>query len=231
VDKTKLLLIDDDIELCDLLMNFLSKEEFTVTAIHDGLEGVTAALEGGYDIIILDVMLPSMNGFEVLRKIQATINTPVLMLTAKGEEVDRIIGLEIGADDYLAKPYSPRELVARLRAILRRSQKYQEPNDKHYQYANIVLNTDTHELYVSEELVPLTQTEYLVLETLLNAAGKVVTKEELSEQALGRKLELYDRSLDMHISHLRSKIGSMEDGNPRIKTVRGVGYLFVVDNA
>lgn len=225
--NTNLLLIDDDRELCELLTVYLAKEQFAVTAIHDGLAGAEAAITGSYDIIILDVMLPTMNGYDVLRRIQAKINTPILMLTAKGDEVDRVIGLEIGADDYLPKPHSPRELTARLRAILRRSATFNTMSDHRYHYGDVELNTGSRALTVAGTVIAITQTEYLVLEALMKSVDKVVTKEILSEYALGRELALYDRSLDMHISHLRSKIGQKKDSQNPIKTIRGVGYMFV----
>ena len=222
-----ILIIDDDEELCELLTAFLTKEHFTVTSVHDGRVGLENALANQYDIILLDVMLPSMNGLEVLRELQAHSQTPVLMLTARGDEVDRVVGLEIGADDYLAKPCSPRELVARLRAILRRverSHSKAEDVPEQIRIGEFVMDFNLRTVTVAGEAIRLTVTEFDVLACLCREKNKVLSKEVLYEKALGRSIELYDRSLDMHISHLRTKLGQYRQ-SLEIKTARGVGYL------
>ncbi|MFN3234165.1 MAG: response regulator [Gammaproteobacteria bacterium] len=224
--KIKLLLIDDDVELCELLNEYLTQEDFEVTLVHDGKEGLESARKKEHDIIVLDVMLPSMNGFEVLKHIQKETKTPVLMLTAKGDEVDRVVGLEIGADDYLPKPCSPRELVARLRAILRRMQIPDQKDLKELAIGAVKINLNTREVSVNSTSIELTNSEYCILLLLMRNAGKVLDKEKISEDALGKELTPFDRSLDMHVSNLRSKIGDLNSGEYYIKTIRGVGYLF-----
>ena len=203
-----------------MLSEYLQMESFTVDSIHDGIAGFQQALSQSYDAIILDVMLPSADGFTVLRKIREHSQTPVLMLTAKGDDIDRIVGLEMGADDYLPKPCNPRELVARLRAILRRTQA---------NIPNTLLKSGQLEIHPSSRLarfadntLSLTSTEYNLLEVLIKNKGTVVTKQTLSEKALGRTLTRYDRSIDMHLSKLRQKLGDSEQ--QIIQTVRGVGY-------
>jgi len=221
------LLIDDDIEFCDLLTEYLSGEGFFITVAHDGQSGVEKALESDYDIIILDVMLPKLNGFDALKKIKARTNIPVLMFTAKGEEIDQVIGLEIGADDYLPKPCSPRLLVARLKAILRRSTEQENTATEIVTFTadNIIIHHDKRFALLDGEPLELTNSEYNILLCLVTNKNKVVTKDELCEQGLKRKIEAFDRSVDMHISHLRNKIGKTTSGLPRIKTIRGIGYL------
>lgn len=216
-----ILIIDDDIELCDMLAEYLETEGFLVDQAHDGRAGVTQGVDNKYEAIILDVMMPKMDGFSVLRELRQHVATPVLMLTAKGEDIDRIVGLEMGADDYLPKPCNPRELVARLKAILRRT--HYTPQVK--TTINVgdleVLPTARQASYQSEVLA-LTSSEYNLLEVLAQHAGNVVNKETLSEQALGKKLTAYDRSIDMHMSKLRQKLG--DDSQTLIQTVRGIGY-------
>jgi two-component system response regulator CpxR len=222
-----LLMIDDDKELCDLLSPLLIKEHFKVTSFQDGHAGLQEALAHPYDIIVLDVMLPSMNGFEVLRELQARTETPVLMLTARGDEVDKVVGLEIGADDYLAKPCSPRELIARLRAILRRVEKSRAKvaeGSAQLKVSDLVLDFNLRTVTVAGNLLRLTVTEFDILACLCRDTNKVISKEVLYEKALGRPIELYDRSLDMHVSHLRAKLSHYPHA-PEIKTVRGIGYL------
>lgn len=229
----QILLADDDIELCEMLAEYLSPEGFTVDAAHDGKTALQKATTTDYDVIILDVMMPQLNGFEVLRQLRSTNDTPVLMLTARGEDVDRIVGLEMGADDYLPKPCNPRELVARVRAILRRTETRKDSNDSTPEKSSIVqvddleLHTGSRSVTCRGESVVLTSTEYSVLEVLVNEAGNVVTKEHVSEKALGRELTRYDRSIDMHVSNLRKKLGPGRDGKTRIQTIRGIGYLYV----
>lgn len=222
---SKVLIIDDDRDFVDLLQQYLDTEGFAVTGAHDGDTGIKKALNQEFDAIILDVMLPRRNGFQVLKLLREHLDTPVLMLTARGDDIDRIVGLEIGADDYLAKPCNPRELVARLRAILRRTQK--TPAQKPIiQHSNIRLDCSKRESTIAGEPLELTNAEYNILEILMKSPGQAFSKEELTEYALGRKHTAYDRSIDVHISNLRSKLGSNPKGEDWIKTVRGFGYSF-----
>lgn len=221
------LLIDDDTEFCDLLTEYLSGEGFIITVAHDGQSGAEKAIASNYDIIILDVMLPKLNGFDALKKIKAKTNTPVLMFTAKGEEIDQVIGLEIGADDYLPKPCSPRLLVARLKAILRRVTDQENSSTEIVTFIadDIVIHVDKHFALLAGKPLELTNSEYNILLCLVKNKNKVVTKDELCEKGLNRKIEVFDRSVDMHISHLRNKVGKMPNGSARIRTIRGIGYL------
>jgi DNA-binding response OmpR family regulator len=220
------LLVDDDRELCQMLTEYLEAEHFDVTAVHDGGDALAALKLGEFQLVILDVMLPSVGGFDVLRKLGASYATPILMLTARGDDVDRIVGLELGADDYLSKPFNPRELVARMRAILRRathrSARGGAPDE--LSVGRIVLNTGTRQVRVAEAQVQLTGAEFRVLELLMRSAGQVISREAMTEQALGRKLVPYDRSIDTHISNLRRKLDLEMGKNPEIKNVRGSGY-------
>jgi len=220
-----LLLIDDDIELCEMLAEYLESENFTVTTAHDGLTGLNlarAANTKNYDAIILDVMLPEMDGFSVLRELRQSIATPVLMLTAKGDDIDRIIGLEMGADDYLPKPCNPRELVARIKAILRRTQSEAPQTLGVIKVGELEIKPSARKAIYQSVQLSLTSSEYNLLEVLAKNTGQVVNKETLSEQALGKKLTDYDRSIDMHLSKLRQKLG--DDSQQLIQTVRGRGY-------
>jgi len=219
---TRLLLIDDDIELCAMLAEYLAPEGFTVQAAHDGETGARAALEGDFEAVILDVMMPRMNGIDALRRIRAASAIPVLMLTAKGDDVDRIVGLELGADDYLPKPFNPRELVARLRAILRRG--IVTPGGALLHAGPLTVRPAERTADWRGQTLDLTSTEYNLLEVLARHAGRVVSKADLSEQALGRELTRFDRSIDMHMSKLRNKLGTLDGERSPILTVRGVGY-------
>ncbi len=227
----KILIIDDDEELCDLVSEYLGVEGFETEAVHDGEKGLERAGSGDYDMAVLDVMLPKMNGFEVLRSLRRDSNLPILMLTARGDDMERIVGLEIGADDYLAKPFNPRELVARLKAILRRvndgRQNGEDPAEK-IEIDDLELSTSSRSVKLSGEEVNLTSVEFDLLRALLKDAGTVIRKEDLSENVLDRKLSPFDRSLDMHISNLRKKLGLRADGSERIKTIRSVGYIYTV---
>jgi len=223
------LIIDDDEELTELVSEYLSAEGFEVEAVHSGDEGLGRAKNGGYDLAVLDVMLPGMNGFEVLRNLREVSSLPVLMLTARGDDNERIVGLEIGADDYLPKPFNPRELLARLRAILRRVEgSVHEGLPERLSVDDVELVTAARSVTVGGEPVTLTSLEFDLLAALLNEAGKTVRKEDLSEKVLERKLSPYDRSLDMHISNLRKKLGLRADGSERIKTIRSAGYIYTV---
>lgn len=227
---SKVLIIDDDEELCDLVSEYLTVEGFETEAVHDGVAGLQKAKAGGYDMAILDVMLPKMNGFDVLRNLRKESMLPVLMLTARGDDMERIVGLEIGADDYLPKPFNPRELVARLRAILRRasSEESDIAHGEKLTVDDVEISTSARSARLRGEELPLTSVEFDLLVALLRQAGSVIKKEDLSEKVLERELSPYDRSLDMHISNLRKKLGPREDGSERIKTVRSVGYIYTV---
>lgn len=218
----RLLLIDDDAELCGLLSEFLTPEGFTVECAHEGKRGLELALSGGHDLVILDVMLPGLDGFEILRRLRPQSRVPVLMLTARGEDMDRIAGLEMGADDYLAKPFNPRELVARIRAILRRLA--QPPSREGPLEVNGVrIDPGTREVWANGQKIELTTFEFDILELLMRTAGKVLSRDDLMEHLYNRKATAFDRSIDMHISHLRKKL---ETDRPLIKTIRGSGYQF-----
>src|SRR5579863_9363887 len=225
----RILVIDDDVELCHLVGEYLGAEGFTVECVHDGESGLKKATAGEYLLAVLDVMLPGINGFEVLRRIRATSRLPVLLLTARGEDVDRIVGLEIGADDYLPKPFNPRELVARIRAILRRTQ--EEKNDEKripemLRVGDVELDPATRTVREKGKPIELTSVEFNLLQVLLQEAGRVVTREFLVDAVLSRKFSPFDRSIDMHVSKIRKKLGDSDNGSDHIKTVRGVGYIF-----
>ncbi|HEV7701776.1 MAG TPA: response regulator [Pyrinomonadaceae bacterium] len=225
----RILIIDDDEELCDLVSEYLTVEGFEVESVNDGEAGLARALEGEHDMVILDVMLPKMNGFDVLRNLRLDSKLPVIMLTARGDDMERIVGLEIGADDYLAKPFNPRELAARLRAILRRSALPETASgNEAIEVDGIKLSPASRGATLEGTELNLTSVEFGLLHELLKDAGKIVKKEDLSESVLERKLSPYDRSLDMHISNLRKKIGTRPDGTERIKTIRSVGYIYTL---
>ncbi len=224
----RVLLVDDDAELTDLLREYLQREGFDTEAAHDGESGVARALSERFDLIVLDVMMPKLDGVEALRRIRAASQVPVLMLTARGDDVDRIVGLELGADDYVPKPCMPRELVARVRAILRRAR----PADAESAEGPVVtgplqLWPGTRRASWNGTPLSLTSTEFNLLEVLARHAGRVVDKSELSQQAMGRTLARFDRSIDVHVSSLRQKLGSRADGSSWIETVRGKGYQLV----
>jgi DNA-binding response OmpR family regulator len=225
---SRILLADDDVELSEMLTQYLGAEGFTIDAAHDGETALAKAQAGNYDLVILDVMMPRMNGLDVLRALRLKSLIPVLMLTARGEDVDSIVGLELGADDYLAKPCNPRVLVARVRAILRRTEAAGPAGGEAQNLAlgDVEIHMGTRSVLCRGQPVAMTSTEYSVLEILMSEAGHVVSKANLSERALGRKLTRYDRSLDMHVSSLRKKLGPLDDGQERIKTVRGIGYQY-----
>lgn len=219
----RILVIDDDVELCSLLTEFLRSQGFEVSCAHDGKRGLEEALRAGPDLVVLDVMLPGIDGFEVLRRLRPLSRMPVLMLTARGEDVDRIVGLELGADDYLPKPFNPRELSARIRAILRRLEPRPPSTEARLDVAGVVLDPASREVFRHGKRVDLTTFEFDVLEQLMRAAGRVLSRDALMESLYQRKATPFDRSIDMHISHLRKKL---EAGDDLIKTVRGVGYQF-----
>ena len=223
----RLLIADDDVELCSLLRQYFDMEGMHLEAVHDGNAVVPALEKTGFDLLILDIMLPGQQGLDVLRQVRRTNTIPVLMLTARGEELDRIIGLELGADDYLPKPSSPRELVARVRSILRRSQITREDSasPSTLRVADLELHPSTRQVVCGGQKVVLTGAEFSVLQELLRTPGQIIDKGDLFQRALGRRLAAFDRSLDMHISNLRKKLGPHPDGEMRIVAVRGVGYV------
>jgi len=226
----RILIIDDDFELCSLVTEYLAAEGFRVESVHDGETGLERASAGHYLLVVLDVMLPGISGFDVLRRLRATSRIPVLLLTARGEDVDRIVGLEIGADDYLPKPFNPRELVARIRAILRRSaadpKSLGSPRPPEIlRVGDIELDPATRTVRHAGEPVELTSVEFNLLEVLLHEAGRVVTREQLVSAVLSRKFSPFDRSIDMHVSKVRKKLGDLNGDEEHIKTVRGVGYI------
>ena len=227
----RILVIDDDLDLSELLAKYLRREGFDVDRVHEGDTGADRALSGDYALIVLDVMLPGLNGFDVLSSIRRKSSVPVLMLTARGDDVDRIVGLEMGADDYLAKPFNPRELIARIRAILRRArlepaEVAAPPAPERLTVGDVELDKGTRMVTRSGEPLMLTTVEFDLLESLMRAAGQIVSREELVKSILGRNFTPYDRSIDTHVSNLRKKLGHYLDGIERIKTIRGIGYIY-----
>jgi DNA-binding response OmpR family regulator len=222
----RILIVDDDVELCGLLAERLSSEKFVIEAVHDGLRGLERALSQEHALIVLDLMLPHMGGLDVLRRLRAQSPVPVLILTARGEDSERILGLEIGADDYLPKPFNPRELIARIRAILRRANRVTSATSP-LVVGDIRLDPAAREAWLNGAPLNLTSVEFTLLETLLLNAGRIVTREHLTETVLGRKLGSFDRVIDVHVSNVRKKLGPTQEGE-WIKAVRGSGYLFVV---
>jgi two-component system response regulator CpxR len=231
--EARILLVDDDRELCQMLTEYLDAEHFEVQSVHDGAAALALLRTAAFEIMILDVMLPGVSGFDVLRDLGAAHTTPILMLTARGDDIDRIVGLELGADDYLSKPFNPRELVARIRAILRRASSRAArgaPPDV-LVVGPVALNMGSHQVRVHERPIVVTGAEFRVLELLMRSAGQVISRESLTEQALGRKLVAYDRSIDTHISNLRRKLQLPAGTNPEIKNVRGSGYTLTLTHA
>lgn len=226
---TRLLVIDDDRELCDLVREYLEGDGFEVEMRFDGDAGLARILADPPDLVVLDVMLPGKNGFDVLREVRARSSLPVVMLTARGEDIDRIVGLELGADDYLGKPFNPRELAARVRAVLRRAGGGEGSGTAMavYRVEDLLLDSGTRIARLGGGEVALTGVEFSLLERLVRAAGRVVSRDDLSREVLGRRPSSFDRSLDVHMSSIRRKLGSAPGGGERIKTVRGVGYQYV----
>ncbi len=225
---SKLLLVDDDQDLCALLKEYMETEGFDVSLAHNGSDGVKMVTNNDFDAIVLDVMMPIMSGLDALRKIRDISQVPVVMLTAKGETVDRIVGLEMGADDYLPKPCNPRELVARIRAILRRSQESlleSAVQSNEVKVDGLFIQVKSHTAYYQDQLVGLTGAEFTVLELLMRAAGEVISKEVLTEKALNRKLTPYDRSIDVHVSNIRKKLSALGANKELIINIRGAGYM------
>ncbi|MDZ7868117.1 MAG: response regulator transcription factor [Rheinheimera sp.] len=224
-----ILLIDDDAELSQLVTDYLTLDGFSLDHAADGIKGLQKAQTGAYQLILLDVMLPGLDGLSLLRQLRQTSYCPVLMLTARGDDIDRILGLELGADDYLAKPFNPRELSARVRAILRRVELAQQPQQHQtpvLELNQVTLNRQNRQVHCLGIAIVLTATEFQLLEYLMHHAGRVVSKEELSKEVMGRVLQQYDRSLDMHVSNIRKKLAQGSD-HEKIQTLRGSGYLFL----
>jgi len=223
-----ILVVDDDTELSSLLVDYLGAEGFRVETAGDGITGLDRAINTHPSLVILDVMLPGKNGLEVLRALRQVSSVPVLMLTARGDDVDRIVGLEIGADDYLGKPFNPRELVARIRAIQRRIERETATKGelpKPITVGDVTLDPSTRHATMGTVTLALTSVEFALLEVFLRNAGRVLDRDELSEKVLGRRFSPYDRSIDVHVSNLRKKL-SATAGAERVKTVRGAGYLY-----
>lgn len=225
----KILIIDDDRELGRMLAEFLAPDHFDVQAALSGEEGLEALGDASFDLVVLDIMMPGISGIDVLREIRQTRDIPVIMLTARGDDVDRILGLEFGADDYLTKPFNPRELLARIKAILRRSRPAASRGPR-MTVGDIELDTRARRVTAGGEAIRLTGTEYELLRCLADAPGEVVSKDALSREALGRRYLPYDRSIDTHISNLRGKLAKAGVVTPSIQSQRGVGYCLLVDS-
>lgn len=223
--RRSVLLVDDDRELCGMLRSYLDAENFTVHAVHDGQAGVERLRDERFDVVVMDITMPVLDGFAALREMRRFSDVPVLMLTARGDETDRIVGLELGADDYLPKPFNPRELSARLKAILRRARPSRGTVAEVLEVGDLRLDPAAQSVMLDGRPVRVTATEFVVLELLARSAGELVRKDRLSAHALGRRVTPFDRSLDTHIANLRRKLGAGRDGEPRIRTVRGQGYL------
>jgi two-component system OmpR family response regulator len=218
------LLIDDDHGLSTMLSEYLSSEGFRITTAYNGHEGEAAISQGGIDAVILDIMLPDISGIEVLRRVRGFSSVPIIMLTAKGDDVDRVIGLEMGADDYLAKPYFPRELVARLRAILRRNFRGEQTPPDDFRSGGLELSPPRREVTWNGAPIELTSTEFNMLSVMIRTKKAVTTKETLSANVLGRRHEQYDRSVDVHVGNLRRKLAAATHNRCEIETIRGIGY-------
>lgn len=223
----RVLLVDDDAELAGMLEDYLLREGFDVAVAHDGMAGEKAALSGAYCLVVLDVMLAGPDGIETLRRIRTASQVPILMLTARGDEHDRILGLELGADDYVPKPCTPRELAARIRAILRRTQPRDAPADAPLAVGALAMWPERRHAEWEGQPLSLTSTEFSLLEVLVRNAGQPVSKNQLSEQGLGRPLSRYDRNIDVHLSSLRRKLGAQSGGQSCIQTVYRLGYQFL----
>ncbi|MER2494440.1 response regulator transcription factor [Catenovulum sediminis] len=224
--SANILIIDDDLDLAELLGEYLTSEGFSCDHAENGLIGLDKVKQHPYDLVLLDVMMPQLDGFETLKKLRQFSKMPVLMLTARGDDYDRILGLELGADDYLPKPFNHRELLARIKAILRRFEYASIQQQEAISRAgNLVIDHNTHTAHLDGEAIELTGTEYQFLSYLTQHLGQLISKETLSEEILGRRLMQYDRSIDMHISNIRRKLKA--DSQIQIKTVRGAGYRLV----
>ncbi|WP_040459337.1 response regulator transcription factor [Gayadomonas joobiniege] len=223
--NANLLIIDDDLELAELLTEYLESENYHCIHSENGLAGIEQLTQHPFDLVLLDVMMPGIDGFETLQRLRKNHNLPVIMLTARGDDYDKILGLEMGADDYLPKPFNHRELLARIKAILRRSNDNAPTENNNCRAGNLVLDHNSHTVHLNGEPIELTGTEYQFLQYLIEHLGQLVSKETLSEKILGRRLMQYDRSIDMHVSNLRKKL--KEDPSIQIKTIRGAGYRLI----
>ena len=221
--QLSLLLVDDDVELCGMMREFFTEEGHRLDCAYNGREGLTAALNNAYDLVILDLMLPVIDGFELLQRLRRRKDLPIIMLTARVQQQDRIRGLDSGADDYLPKPFDPDELLARIRAVLRRSESLTRAEAQEIVIGNIRVNPTSREAWLNDDPVELTATEFDLLEMLMRSPGRVVSRDEITAALFEREATPYDRFLDVHISHLRKKL---EEGRSLIRTVRGVGYVF-----
>jgi DNA-binding response OmpR family regulator len=221
----RILLVDDDVELCEILTEYFSAEGFDVESAHDGIRGLERARSGEHALMILDLLLPGMRGLDLLKQLRAASNVPVLILTARGEDVDRILGLELGADDYLPKPFNSRELMARVRAILRRARPSQD--SARIDVGDVTLDPLARQAWRNGQPLGLTMAEFVLLEAFLRRAGQVLSREQIAEQVLGRRLASFDRSIDVHVSNLRKKLGDAAGAREHIRAVRGEGYVFV----
>jgi DNA-binding response OmpR family regulator len=223
----KILIIDDDAELCEMLSEYLRKEGFEVDTVQHGMRGLERARASEHDLLVLDVMLPGMNGFDLLRELRTSSDVPVLLLTARGDELDRIVGLEIGADDYLSKPFNARELLARIRAIGRRNARSSNAPKHPVNVGDVELDPGSRSITLNGKMLDVTTVEFNLLEMLLRSAGSVVSRDDIASTVLGRELSPFDRSIDVHISKLRKKLGNLPNGRERIKTIRNTGYMYV----
>ena len=223
-----ILMVDDDVELCALIAEYLAGHGFRVNGVHDGTAGLRAAVEGSHDLVILDVMLPALDGFEVLRQLRKRSNVPVIMLTARVEERDRVEGFRQGADDYLVKPFAAAELLGRVRAVLRRVSGAPAAVPQVVRVGALTLDAQAHEAYLNDQPLGLTSSEFSILEVLTRAAGRVVSRDELSAVMYQRETAPFERAIDMHVSHLRKKLDA--GGHSIIRTVRGVGYVCTVNS-
>jgi two-component system, OmpR family, response regulator CpxR len=226
-NRFSILLVEDDAELSALMAEFLSSHQISLNVAHDGSEGLARALDGSFDLIILDVMLPGMNGFDVLRQLRRRSAVPVIMLTACADDEKKIEGLNAGADDYLAKPFSPDELLARIQAVLRRVGRGSALKPEILEAGGVKLNSGTRQVFREDSPVEVTSIEYEILEVLIRSAGQVVSRDDLARYLYNRQANPLERALDVHVSHLRKKL---ERGRTLIRTVRGVGYLFATSN-
>ncbi len=229
---SKVLIVDDDVDLTVMLSQFLIREGFQVHAVHDGETGVAQALGGDYSVVVMDIMMPRISGIEALRRIRGASNVPVLMLTARGDNIDRIVGLDMGADDYVPKPFNPGELVARIRAILRRVEGREAATSRGarvLQAGGLTLWLGSRRAQWQGQPLELTGTEYTLLEVLARHAGQLISKQEISVQAFGQPLGPFDRRIDVHISSIRQKLGVRSDGQSWIQSVRGQGYQLLED--
>ncbi len=229
MDRATILVVDDDVEMTEMLTEYLEPEGFATEVCHDGDSGLKRAREGNCVLVVLDVMLPRLHGYEVLRRLRAASQVPVIMLTARGDTVDRVIGLQTGADDYLPKPFDPQELIARVKAILRRSApsalRSEEAGDV-FTLGDIVLDSSAHSVRRDGTIVELTAAEFALLRTFLCSAGRVLSREELFREVLDREFSVFDRSIDNHVSSLRRKLGPQPGGRDRIRAVRNAGYVY-----